>query len=318
MQFADLIGNEQVVESLRLMVKKDRIAQACLFLGPAGTGKKTAALALAEALICQNPQEGQSCGHCFSCRQAEAHLHPDIFDCGGHFKLENIRELTARALKGSELGRYWVAILPEAENLTPEAANALLKVLEEPGSQTVFILTAQNPYSLLPTLVSRCRQFRFSFLTPVQMQEILNRQGLSADFPLELTAGSLNRALDFIRGEGFAHREQIIHLAQKLHASGQALEIELEFFGKTPERQSVIEQLNLLLDWYRDLWVFKLTRNPRLLFNQDCLKILEQDSLLYTEISLRENLGQIKQIIQDLIAGANVRLALESLFFQLS
>ncbi len=315
MRFAELIGNKLAVQNLRLMVQRDQIAQACLLLGPAGTGKKTAAGALAEALVCQNPQEGQSCGQCFSCRQAAAKIHPDIFDCGG-LKLDNMRELISRALKGPEMGRYWVGLLPEADNLTPEAANALLKVLEEPGSQTVFILTAQTPQNLLPTLLSRCRQFRFSFLNPEQMQEILSRQGLVANFPLELAAGSLSQALDFIQGEGFAQRQQIINLAQRLHSSAPALELELELFGKNPERKTTIKQLNLLLDWYRDLWVWKLTNNPRLIFNQDCLEILAQE--IYTESSLRQNLRQVKQIIQDLMAGANVRLALESLFFQLS
>ena len=163
MTFSDIIGD--VSNYLREEMHSSRIVHAYLFTGPAGTGKSTLADICAKALLCRAPG-GRPCGVCPSCKQFESGNHPDFIriEPDKSISVDVIRDVIARlGVKPYEGGRH-VAVIRQADKMTPQAQNALLKTLETPPGEDVFFLVASNMTALLPTIISRCRVVRFHYL----------------------------------------------------------------------------------------------------------------------------------------------------------
>lgn len=157
-----LIGQDHVKSVLQAAITQGRIGHAYLFSGPRGVGKTTSARLLAMAVNCDE-ETGRPCGACESCRLVQTDAHPDVqeLDAASHNSVDDIRELREHVGLASLRGGRRVWILDEAHMLSRSAANALLKTLEEPPANTLFILATTEPEKLPPTILSRCQHFRF-------------------------------------------------------------------------------------------------------------------------------------------------------------
>ncbi len=151
--------------ALRRAVARGALAHAYLFCGERGLGKADMAMALAQAVNCRTPSEGSDpCGACRDCRQIETQTHPDlcwIVPSPTSIRIEQVRDVIRQAALRPFAGMRKVFIIREAEKLTEEAANGLLKVLEDPPEHVLFILLTDNPDALLPTVRSRCQLMPF-------------------------------------------------------------------------------------------------------------------------------------------------------------
>lgn len=162
----NLIGHEWAVDMLKKHVSTGTTRHAYLFAGPPGLGRRTLALRFAQALNCQTPLEaGIPCGHCRDCKQIEAMQHADLTVVqaeseSGTLKVDQIREARRSLTLKPYQANYRVALFLRFQEANDNAANALLKTLEEAPSYAVLILTADNPEQLLPTIVSRCEVLR--------------------------------------------------------------------------------------------------------------------------------------------------------------
>lgn len=171
----DLLGHEWAVELLQDHVAQGRLRHAYLITGPQGSGRRTLALRLAQAINCQQPPApGEACGECRACRLIERMQHPDLTilqaeNEGGVLKVEQIRELQRGLSLAPYEARYRVALLLRFEEANLSASNALLKTLEEPPAQVILILTASSTEALLPTIVSRCETIR---LRPLAVEQV--------------------------------------------------------------------------------------------------------------------------------------------------
>lgn len=216
MTWQNFLGNEQVLKRFRLAHRRGRLAGTFLFVGSAGIGKRTFALNLAQALLCQNAEAAErldACGTCASCAQALAASHPDIDYVSkpadkSSMPIElligdrehRMREgLVARLSLKPFYGGRKIAILDDADYLQQEAANCLLKTLEEPPANAVLILLGTNEQRQLPTIRSRARIVRFDRLTDRQVSELLLRNGdaatpAEADMAASLAGGNLETA----------------------------------------------------------------------------------------------------------------------------
>ena len=198
-QFSGVRGQDHVTKALRNAVKEGRVAHAYLFSGPRGTGKTSTARILAMALNCEAPQGGEPDGTCLSCRSVRTGASMDVFelDAASNRKLDEMRDLLSRVALGTP-GRWKVYIIDEVHQLTPDAASALLKTLEEPPSHVVFVLATTDPQKVLPTILSRAQHFEFHLLDGEVLKGLL--EDINTDAALGLGAEALAVAVEKGRG----------------------------------------------------------------------------------------------------------------------
>ena len=189
------------------------MTHAWLFTGPPGSGRSSAAIAFAAALICA---EG-GCGTCIDCRSAKAGGHADVEVIrteGLSIKVDEIRELLQRVAWAPSVGGWRVVVMEDADRLTESAANALLKAIEEPGARTVWLLCAPTLFDVLPTIRSRARHLQLRTPSATDVAEVLvRRDGISpamADFASRVSQGHIGRARHLASDESIRSRRNTI------------------------------------------------------------------------------------------------------------
>jgi len=204
---------EGAVSAARSGEESQEMTHAWLFTGPPGSGRSSAAVAFACALICSN----DGCGTCVNCRAAKAGTHADVEVIrteGLSIKIEEIRELLTRVAWSPAMGGWRVVVMEDADRLTESAANALLKAIEEPGNRTVWLLCAPTLHDVLPTIRSRCRHLQLVTPTAKDVAEVLvNREGVSpamADYAARASQGHIGRARYLASDETIRNRRNTI------------------------------------------------------------------------------------------------------------
>ncbi|HTX54720.1 MAG TPA: DNA polymerase III subunit delta' [Candidatus Baltobacteraceae bacterium] len=244
MPLSAIFGQDRAMALLRSAWTGGRLAQAYVFSGPAGVGKRTAALALAQAVNCLSPVSGpaaDACGACPACRRIAAGRHPDVMLVGPAedktvITIDQVRALSGQAGLRAYEGRTKVWILDPADQMQEAAANALLKTLEEPTGSALFLLICTAVSALLPTIRSRCQEVRFDSLPDAALVAILEAQGRSADNARRsaaLAGGSAARALALDVTQEEADREQLVTEVTAALESLPALLDVAERLGKT-------------------------------------------------------------------------------------
>ena len=237
MSFSQILGQERAKSFLAQVMAREKIPHAYLFTGISGIGKTTTAMALTMALNCQEPVNGDACGHCVSCRQMKSGNFPDFLSIrpeGKNIKIDQIRDLNRKLGFAPVSGRYRVIVLYQAETMTTEAANSLLKTLEEPPPGNILILKVTEPLDLLPTIVSRCQRVPFQPLPVDDMAYWLVKQkGVDAEMAAilaRISGGSLGRALKMCEGDFFEKRQEWLQRLIRLPGLSRekALEMALE------------------------------------------------------------------------------------------
>ena len=226
--YDQLVGQGHLVKILEGAVAAARsgedsqeMTHAWLFTGPPGSGRSSAAVAFASALICSN----DGCGTCVNCRAAKAGTHADVEIIrteGLSIKIEEIRELLTRVAWAPAMGGWRVVVMEDADRLTESAANALLKAIEEPGNRTVWLLCAPTLHDVLPTIRSRCRHLQLVTPSAKDVADVLiNREGVSpamADYAARASQGHIGRARYLASDETIRNRRNtIIKLSMQIN-----------------------------------------------------------------------------------------------------
>jgi len=245
-------------QRLGRQIDEAQLPHALMVSGPEGVGKRHLATALAQRLLCQAPQQGAPCGKCHSCGLLRAQTHPDLFQMqpeepGKAIKIDAVRELTRALGTTAQQGGYKVVILEPAEAMNANAANALLKTLEEPASDTLLILVSHTPSAVLPTIRSRCQIVPLAIPPRAQVLEWLRplvaSSGFDADPLLDLGRGAPLKALALLEGDALEQRRQMEQDFLKLCAD----QLTAVALADQWQKGDVTTTLEWLLMWVYDL-----------------------------------------------------------------
>ena len=218
--FDELIGQSHIVETLSAAVsaaasgeENQEMTHAWIITGPPGSGRSSAAIAFAQALVCKS----NGCGTCNECVTARIGTHPDVEILrseGLSIKIDEIRELLTRTAWAPSMGGWRVVVMEDADRLTESAANALLKAIEEPGLRTVWLLCAPTLHDILPTIRSRCRHIQLHTPSNHEVATFLvSKHQIApkmADFAARVSQGHVGRARHLATNEAVRNRRSTI------------------------------------------------------------------------------------------------------------
>ena len=257
-----LRGLGAATSALSAMIGSNRLPHALLFTGPKGGGKNTLARALAAAVNCASPDsDGSPCGHCLSCQKIARDIHPDLKTLAPEgaaniIKMESVQALRAEMAFRPFEGRVKVFIVREADRLTSDSGNALLKTLEEPPPDSILILTSASEAEVMATILSRCLRLK---LPPLDRQTILaalaDERGLtgpSANLLACLSAGALGPALE-LNPDDLWNRWQELQGILGAATGPERLAQAWAWVKKTAENKEDFRlALNILRLWWRE------------------------------------------------------------------
>ncbi|MBN2207148.1 MAG: DNA polymerase III subunit, partial [Candidatus Aminicenantes bacterium] len=286
MPFKDIPGNGRVKDLLRMALAKNRLPNSLLFCGPEGVGKTAAARTLAQALNCLRLKD-DACGACDACLaiadalgdRAKAGKFPDVMAVGllpgkKEIAIEQTRELKTSAYLRPMAGRSRVFLIEDAELMSGDAANSILKVLEEPPLSSHIILVTAHPELLLPTIVSRCRVLTFLTISIDEIERALLDRGLPAAQARTmalLSRGNLDQALALDWDEAMARREQAWRAFLALAADRDVSPL-LRLWAYAPRgavRDEIVRAMDLFAGFLRDVLYVKNGGPPEGLLNPD-------------------------------------------------
>ncbi len=320
--FQDIIGHDDVVAHLQNAIRSGKVSHSYLITGDAGVGKKLLANTFAAALQCEESQ-ADPCMQCDSCKKAMGNNHPDI-RIVEHEKpgLITIDEIRTQVVNDVDIrpysGKYKIYIIPDAELMNVNAQNAVLKTIEEPPSYVVILLLTVNPDSLLPTILSRCVRLDLKPASDAIVRKYLMEHMHIADYQAEIDAslahGSIGRAKQAASSEEFGEMVrralQILRHADTMDTT-RLVEIVKEL---TAGKDNLEDYLDLFQFWFRDVLMFKATREADHLVFKEELNDIRQQAEKRTYENIEKILSALDKTKVRIRAKVNTELALDLLF----
>lgn len=289
MNFRQIVGHEELISHFKSMIETDHVAHAYIIGGEAGSGRSTLAYCFAKTLQCEVGGT-DSCDACKSCRQADSGNHPDIIYVNhakaGVITVEEIRDQLVNTMEIRPYsGKYKIYIIKDGEQMTVEAENALLKTIEEPPEYGIVIIISTNPEKLLPTIRSRCMTFNTKPIREKDIRDYLkshyDASDAKIDFAVEYAEGNLGKAVLLATNEDYDRLIQsVISLETKIY------DMDLDDIAAAIEncksyKMDINDYLDLMMLWYRDMVVLKVTGKPdRILFKSELMTMKDQAKYL--------------------------------------
>jgi DNA polymerase-3 subunit delta' len=315
----NLIGHEWAVDMLQKHVVNETVRHAYLFAGAPGLGRRTLALRFAQALNCETPLEpGIPCGECRDCKQIAAMQHPDLTVIqaeteGGTLKVDQVREARRGLTFKPYQAHYRVALFLRFQEANDNAANALLKTLEEAPSYAVLILTADSPEQLLPTIVSRCEVLRLRPLRIEEVRKALESRGIERDqakLVAHISGGRFGYALRMIEDETLLEsREERINDLQNLMSASRVEKF--AYADRLSKNKESLRQAFLIwLSYWRDVMLRSAQAGTPLVNVDRNLEIEELAGRLELPAARRQVRG-LEDALEKLERNVNPRLLAE-------
>jgi DNA polymerase-3 subunit delta' len=338
-----VVGHDVAVAMLRRSISGGLLSHAYLFTGPPGVGKRTLALALAMTLNCEGGAPNGSgvpdapCGFCACCSRIKRGEHPDVLEVNletqhsalsaqhpsapppKELRIDTIREMQSTVGLSPYSGRWKVYILGDADRLNEEAANSLLKTLEEPPAQTVLVLLAPDGASLLPTISSRCIQVPLRPLPRTQVEATLIARGAEPELAARLAAlsgGRIGWAITALQTPGSLESRNVTLQELSVLVGSTAVD-RIDAASRlakrfTDNRAALYETLDVWEGWWRDVLVAG-TGAEELVINLDQLPSLNSLARRVATDRAYRTVLLVQQTRQQLMENVNPRLALEAL-----
>jgi DNA polymerase III subunit delta' len=325
MGFEQFQGNSSLLDTIKNQLRGGRLPHSLLFAGCEGVGKRTLALFLAKAVNCQNTDGTDFCDHCTSCRKIEAAAHPDLREVepdGQFIKIEQMRELSREVYFTPFEAKYRFFLINHAERLKMEAANSILKTLEEPPQTSHLILITPRPDELLGTIRSRCQIYRFSPLPIAAMEKLLRDKVQYSpehrELLIRLCSGSIGKALQFNLDQYLEKRDELLVLLSYCLPDLSYTKVSRVLMPLSKTKDCFSDYLEILYSLLRDIFLIQIDRESPIITNQD---VSSQLYTLASQVKMPALVAAI-HVLDHLESGAkrnlNKALALDQFVFKLS
>ncbi|MBR3518169.1 MAG: DNA polymerase III subunit delta' [Lachnospiraceae bacterium] len=323
MNFSDIVGQESIKEQLQGAISTGRVSHAYILYGEVRSGKEFVAKVFAQALLCEKPvtkQDGtiEPCGECHSCRQAMTANHPDIIYVPSTIGVEEIRDRIVETVQVKPYqGPYKIYIVEEAEKLTVQAQNVLLKTIEEPPAYVVFILLTSSTEALLPTILSRCVLLNMRPVRDDEMRTYLMEQlhvpESRAEICIAFARGNIGRAKALAASEDFDKiRTNALSLLKNIHEMDTADIMEalknIREYGF-----DINDYLDIMAVWYRDILLFKATHDMNHLIFRDEIQSIQKVAQCSDYEGIEEVIQALEVAKSRLRSKVNYELTMELL-----
>ncbi len=319
--FKDVVGHREIIQYMQSAVEQQKVSHAYILNGERGAGKKLLANLFAMTLQCESGKS-EPCGECKSCKQAKSGNQPDIIvvkhEKAATISVDDIREqLNSDIMIKPYSSPRKIYIIPEADLMTVQAQNALLKTLEEPPEYAIIFLLTENAESLLPTIRSRCVMLKLrnikDKLVKKYLMEHLQIPDYQADICAAFAQGNIGRAVMLAKSEHFNEiKEQAIQLLKyidemELHEIVSAIK-EINKY-----KLEVTDYLDIITIWYRDILLYKATADVDGLVFGDQLKAIKTKASKSSYEGIETILTSIEKAKTRLKANVNFDLVMELL-----
>ena len=306
--FKDVVGHKDIINYIRSAVTENKVSHAYILNGERGSGKKMLASLFATTLLCEK-QGPDPCNECHSCRQAESGNHPDIIrvthEKPNTISVEDIRRQVNEDIQIRPYqGPYKIYIIAEADLVTVQAQNALLKTIEEPPAYAVIFLLTENAEALLPTITSRCvmlklRNIRDTLIRKYLM-ETMHVPDYKADMCTAFAQGNMGRAIMLASSDHFNEiREEAVQLLKYINEMDIS-EITKAIRKINTYKLEINDYLDIIMIWYRDVLLYKATK--------DMDKVVFKDQITYIQERAKKSSYEGIELILESLEKAKTRL----------
>ena len=320
--FKDVVGHKDILKYISSAVENNRVSHAYILNGERGSGKKMLANLFAMTLLCETG-DNEPCGKCHSCKQAESGNHPDIIrvthEKPNSISVDDIRTQVNNTVDIKPYqGPYKVYVIPQADMMTPQAQNAILKTIEEPPSYAVFLLLTENAETLLPTINSRCVMLKLrnikDTLIKKYLMENLEIPDYKADMCTAFAQGNMGRAIMLANSDHFNEiREEAVQLLK--HISEMELnEIVAAVKNISVYKLEITDYLDIIMIWYRDVLLYKATKEIDKVVFKDQLQSIKEQARKSSYEGIELILESLEKAKARLKANVNFDLVMELLF----
>ena len=319
--FKDVVGHKDIIQYIKNAVSQDKVSHAYILNGERGSGKKLLANLFAQTLQCEEGKE-EPCYHCHSCRQAVSGNHPDIIrvthEKPGSISVDDIRKQINEDIQIKPYsGKYKIYIMADADLMTVQAQNALLKTIEEPPSYAVIFLLTENADSLLPTICSRCVILKLRNIKDQLVKKYLMEQLQIPDYKAELCTafaqGNIGRAIMLASSDHFNEiRDEAVQLLKYIDTM-ELPELMDAVKRITVYKIEITDYLDILMIWYRDVLIYKATKNiDRVIFGEE-LEFIRERAKKSSYEGIETILKALEKAKERLKANVNFELVMELL-----
>ena len=323
--FSEIVGHEQIKEHMQAAIRDKKPFHAYLFQGEEGVGKEALARTFAAGLQCQSESADKPCKECVSCRQMESGNQPDVIWVTrekASLGVDEIREQLCNTMDIKPFSSpYKIYLVPEAEKMTEAAQNALLKTIEEPPEYGIVILMTSNISALLPTIQSRCLTMEFRPLSTAVVDSYVKEHCQVPDYQARASAafaqGNLGKAMRYAKSEDFIERkDHIISLLR--HVEQMDLSEMLAVIKDLGTRKDEVrDYIDLMVLWYRDVLLFKATKDINQLLFQDEASYISREASHRSYEKIEEILQAFEKAKVRLRANVNFDITMELMLLTL-
>lgn len=322
----EVLGHQQNKEFLQKLLKPGSRPHALLFYGMGGIGKKMLALHFAKTFLCKSAGK-KPCDICESCRlmdiENNSFAHPDFYlltaeEAGKDIKIEQVKEMAKQAAFAPVLSEHKVCIIDDAGQMTAEAANSLLKLLEEPPPGWLFILITQQAERLLPTVLSRVVRLRFDAPDSSAVRQILEAKGIAqnAQVLAALAGGSPGRALSYNQADIFAIRREALDLLKKLPLQNPFGYIAALGWGEKYDRAAALLLTEQFIYLLRDVLLVQSGAGGQV-YNTDIMAGLDGIAADWPLHTARQGVNAAQEAWQNINKNVSAKNVLEALVLKL-